>query len=62
MKAELDEIVHWLTMARAHAQVLAERHPSYRTAIRRFDEGVKRAQEELMVKVQPNLSQDETNT
>jgi hypothetical protein len=55
MQASLHDIVHNLTIARAHADLLAEDYPEHQAAVLRFTQGMYRAQRQLLAKVRPEL-------
>ena len=57
MQPTLHDIVHNLTVARAHAELLAERYPEYHAAVSRFTEETHRAQKQLVLKLRQKLSE-----
>jgi hypothetical protein len=57
MQPTLHDIVHNLTVARAHAELIAERYPEHHAAVSRFIEETYRAQKQLVLKLRPELSE-----
>jgi hypothetical protein len=57
MQPTLHDIVHNLTVARAHAELIAERYPEHHAAVSRFTEETYRAQKQLVLKLRPELSE-----
>jgi hypothetical protein len=55
MEVTSHDIIKTLTNAMAHAETLGGRYPQYHDAIVRFSEGVRRAQEELIRKIRPEV-------
>jgi hypothetical protein len=56
MQPTLHDIVHNLTVARAQAELLAERYPEHQAAVSRFTDETYRAQKQLVLKLRPELS------
>jgi hypothetical protein len=59
MEATLHDIVHFLTIARTHSDLISERHPEYAVPLKRFQDEVQRIQSELIKRVRPGLLSDE---
>jgi len=57
MQPTLHDIVHNLTVARAHAELIAEGYPEHRVAVSRFTEETYRAQKQLVLELRPDLSE-----
>jgi hypothetical protein len=51
MDTTLHDIVHWLTIARAQAQLFAEQHPEHYSSVQRFEQELQRAQRELISRI-----------
>jgi len=59
MEATLHDIVNFLTIARAYAEVISGQRPEYAAPLKRFQEEAQRVQRELIKKVRPVLLSDE---
>jgi hypothetical protein len=60
MDSTLHDLVIALMAARTHAQSMAERHPQYGGAVDRFEEEVKQAEKELIMKIRSALWENNT--
>ena len=59
MEGTLHDIVHCLTIARTHSELISERHPEYAVPLKRFQKEIRRVQKELITKVCPGLLSEE---
>jgi hypothetical protein len=59
MEPTLDNILKASTAARGQARRQVEWYPAHSSALNRFEEEVKQAQKELLMKIRPGLWKDE---